>query len=422
MHILWFTGVQLPAVTGKDLNRAGWQEGLRRALNRYYPDIKLSIASFSPDSYQPFTLKNATYYNIYRQPAPDHRWKRLINNWKHNTFDVDELNRCYEVYEIVQPDLVFIFGTENPFGLLMSQFTVPAVVSIQAVLNGLVKRIFSGLSLQELFRELFSKETLGGSGTFHRWWVLKKYTQIEKNIYIQCQLFTGRTDWDRDWLKRLNPGARYFHIDRVLGEIYYQAQWELQNSLDNQVFSLSSNAPFKGGITLVRAIAMLKDQENDTIQLKLAGVDKESNVGRYILDLIERYSLQKQITLLGRLQPSEIVEEMLQARLFVLPSHMDNSPNSLAEAMLLGMPCVASDAGGIPSMLKDDVEGVLYPHQDINALAEAIDAVLSDPNLAVELGAQARRTALIRHDPEKIARDTYQMYQEVLSQSWICAY
>ena len=419
MRILWFTGVQLPAVTGEDLNRAGWQEGLRRALYHSYPEIKLAIASFGSDSYQPFTVENATYHNIYRKPASTQRWNRLMNNWKHNTFEGDELNRCYEVYDLVQPDLVFIFGTENPFGLLVSQFTVPAVISIQAVLNGLVNRIFSGLSLRELSKELFSRETLVGNGIFHRWWVLKKYCQIEKNIYKQNQLFAGRTDWDRDWLRRLNSGARYFHIDRVLGEIYYQAEWELQNSIDKQIFSLSSNAPFKGGITLVRAIAGLKDQGNVTVRLRLAGVDEESNVGRHILDFVERYNLQNQITMLGRLHPSEIIQEMLQARLFVLPSHMDNSPNSLAEAMLLGMPCIASDAGGIPSMLKDNVEGVLYPHQDIAALAEAIDIVLADSDLAAKLGNQARRTALIRHDPENVARDTYQMYQEVLSQAQV---
>ena len=76
MHILWFTGVQLPAVTGEDLNRAGWQEGLRQALFRVYPEIKLSIASFGSDNYPPFTVENAAYYNIYRQPTLENRWKR----------------------------------------------------------------------------------------------------------------------------------------------------------------------------------------------------------------------------------------------------------------------------------------------------------------------------------------------------------
>ena len=94
---------------------------------------------------------------------------------------------------------------------------------------------------------------------------------------------------------------------------------------------------------------------------------------------------------------------------------MDNSPNSLAEAMLLGMPCIASNAGGIPSMLKKGVEGVLYNHQDINALADAIKKILTDSELASSLGAQARKTAQPRHDPGRIAQDTYHVYQEVLS-------
>ena len=415
MHILWFTGVQLPAVTGEDLNRAGWQEGLRQALFRVYPEIKLSIASFGSDNYPPFTVENAAYYNIYRQPTLENRWKRLINNWKHITYAQEELERIIEVYDSIQPDLVFIFGTENPFGLLASQFSVPAVVSIQAVLHGLVERILYGFSTVELLKELFSRETVMGTGIFHRWWALRKYLREEEIIYNSCRYFTGRTEWDKTWLKRLNPSATYFHIDRVLGDLYYQADWNLQQSNRDQIFTVSSNAPFKGGITLVRALVILKQRGYDNIQLRIAGINPASKVGKYIKKLVDKYNLQNQVTLLGRLQPGVIVKEMRQARLFVLPSHMDNSPNSLAEAMLLGMPCIASNAGGIPSMLKNRVEGILYNHRDIHALADAMEKILGDSELASSLGAQARKTAQIRHDPEKIARDTYHVYQEVLS-------
>ena len=50
----------------------------------------------------------------------------------------------------------------------------------------------------------------------------------------------------------------------------------------------------------------------------------------------------------------------LEADVFLLPSQSENSPNSLGEAMLLGLPCVASNAGGIPDMLADGQEGLLY--------------------------------------------------------------
>ena len=414
MHILWFTGVELPAVTGGELTRAGWQEGLRRALYRFYPEVQLSIASFGTRPYQQIQSENATYYNIFREPKSTDRWVRLIESWRHRVYNEEDLKNCWEVYEQVKPDLVFIFGTENPFGLLSERFPVPAVVSIQAVLNGLVDQLFQGLSLPELIQELFSRNTLTGQGIYHKWWTQKRSARVEKRIYQGNRYFAGRTDWDRAWLSRLNPDAHYFHIDRVLRDDFYHASWSLEKNQERCLFSLCGNAAFKGGITLVRAIARLNKWGNSPVQLRLAGVNEDSMVGRNIQKILRREGLEDQVVLLGRLRPAQIIREMQAARLFVLPSHMDNSPNSLAEAMILGMPCIASNAGGIPSMLRDGKEGLLYPHQDISALATRIETLLSDPSLAESLGREARLTARKRHDPATIAADTYHLYQEVL--------
>jgi hypothetical protein len=94
---------------------------------------------------------------------------------------------------------------------------------------------------------------------------------------------------------------------------------------------------------------------------------------------------------------------------------MDNSPNSLGEAMLVGMPCIASDVGGIPSMISDGENGLLYNHTDINELADKIELLFSDPALAKKLGAQAKITATERHSPAKIAELTNEMYRQVIS-------
>jgi|GEM_PF-157968 len=415
MRILWYTGVQLPAVTGKGLARAGWQEGLRKALNDYHPEIKLSIASNGSEDYEPFTEENATYYNIYRAPAPDTRWKRVFKNWKHLTYDREELDRSLEIVEVVQPDLIFIFGTENPFGLLANRFPVPVVISIQAVINGLAQRIFSGLSFSELTKEFFTKDTIKGEGIFHRYWQLRILSTMEQLIYNRCIVFCGRTSWDHNWLIKLNRKAIYYHIDRVLAEEYYLHTWKYENSDQNIIFTTSSNAAFKGGITLTRALIKLIKRGRKDTKLHIAGIDPYSIVGKNINRLISKHKLQDNIVLLGRIQPDQIIQEMKQARIFVLPSHMDNSPNSLGEAMLVGLPCIASDAGGIPSMIIDGENGLLYHYSDINELADKIEELLDDPGKAEVLGAQARKTALDRHDPEKIADITLNMYREVIS-------
>lgn len=415
MQILWFTGVQLPAVTGEALNRAGWQEGLRKALFRHHPDIKLAIASFGSEPYEPYRDENTTYYNIFRQPPSESRWKRMAENWKHRSFEEEELRNCLEIVELVQPDLIFIFGTENPFGLLANRLPVPVVISIQAVLNGLVKRIFSGLSPSEMFRELFSKETLIGEGLFHRRWQLEKLSKMEQVIYSRCNIFAGRTDWDKKWLNRLNRKAVYYHIDRILADDYYGASWDINQTKKNLIFTTSSNAPFKGGITLVRAIVELKKRGREEVYLRIAGVHPQSIVGRNITRLKNKYRLHNQITILDRVHPGEIISEMQMASIFVLPSHMDNSPNSLAEAMLIGMPCIASDVGGIPSMLEDGKDGLLYHHDDISSLADKLELMLDDPDYAVELGSHAMKKAVKRHDPEKITNETVAMYHQVIA-------
>lgn len=101
----------------------------------------------------------------------------------------------------------------------------------------------------------------------------------------------------------------------------------------------------------------------------------------------------------------------LDADVFVLPSYCENSPNSLGEAMLLGMPCVAARAGGIPDMLHEG-EGVLYPLPgDAGALANALFAVLDDTAAAAEMGRTARRRALATHDPDANAAALLRIYE-----------
>ena len=414
MRVLWFTGVQLPAVTGEGLNRAGWQEGLRQALEIYEPEIELVIASFGSEEYSPFTKGNASYHNIYRKPQATDRWARMIRNWSHQSYQEEELDEILRIYKEIDPDIVFIFGTENPFGLMSKEFSSPAVISIQAVINGLVKRLFAGLPARKLLGELFSKNTLVGGGIFHKWWSHSTYAKTERRIYRKNKYFCGRTDWDRNWAKVLNPSARYFHIDRVLRDRFYNEEWDLNTSKQNRLFSLSGNAPFKGAVTLVEALILINSNRQEPVTLHLAGVDADSLVGNTILEMIQNAGQQDHVKLLGRIDPDQIIIEMKQARAFILPSHMDNSPNSLAEAMIMGMPCIASDAGGIPSMIDDGESGLIYPRRDLKAMSQKISQVLDQPLTAQSLGKKAREVALIRHDRKRIAAATMAMYQDVI--------
>ena len=98
--------------------------------------------------------------------------------------------------------------------------------------------------------------------------------------------------------------------------------------------------------------------------------------------LIRRLGLADHVQYTGPLDAAAMRQAYLDADLFLLPSYSENSPNSLGEAMLLGLPCVASAVGGIPSMLANGTEGLLYGDAlDADALARAVLQVLHIPDM-----------------------------------------
>ena len=115
----------------------------------------------------------------------------------------------------------------------------------------------------------------------------------------------------------------------------------------------------------------------------------------------------------GPLDEAGMLHQMQSASVFVLCSSIENSPNSLGEAMLLGMPCVAADTGGVPGMAAHEQEALLYPPADTEALSAALLRLLDDPAYAAQLGRAARQRALVTHDPQRNSRALETIYQTI---------
>jgi glycosyltransferase involved in cell wall biosynthesis len=244
---------------------------------------------------------------------------------------------------------------------------------------------------------------------------MKKYAATENQILQLCQNFIGRTEWDRAVVAAVNPQAKYFHCDEPLADDFYSAEWQPGETGKAIIYSTSGGVPFKGSLMLARAVAVLIARGWKDVELHLAGLNKDFDAGKLIVDYVREQHLEANIRLFDRVSPGQIVEMMRQASVYVHPSHIDNSPNSLCEAMLIGMPCVAARVGGVPSLVTDGSDGLLYHDRDVYMLADRIIRVLGDRALASRLGKEARRTAMLRHDREKIAAQTVAIYQQVLS-------
>ena len=160
-------------------------------------------------------------------------------------------------------------------------------------------------------------------------------------------------------------------------------------------------APAPGPLTLVwlGALAPVKRLDlllggvarTPVLQLRVVGEGPErATVER----LVVRYGLTDRVTLVGhRADPRD---ELAGAHLFALTSAAENCPLALLQAMATGLPVVASRVGGVPEVLRDGVDGLLFDTGDEDGFAAALHRLVGDEDLRVALGRAARARVLDR--------------------------
>jgi glycosyltransferase involved in cell wall biosynthesis len=138
---------------------------------------------------------------------------------------------------------------------------------------------------------------------------------------------------------------------------------------------------------------------------------KLSDYGNIIRKMIRKYCLQDRVSFTGVLDGEGMRREYLQSNVFVCPSSIENSPNSLGEAQILGVPVVASYEGGVMDMMRGDEEH-MYRFEEVEMMAHKI-VQLFDREGNIDT-APMRQEALRRHDPERNARELMQIYRDII--------
>jgi glycosyltransferase involved in cell wall biosynthesis len=108
----------------------------------------------------------------------------------------------------------------------------------------------------------------------------------------------------------------------------------------------------------------------------------------------------------------DVSEQIASGDAFVLPSLNENLPMALLEAMAAGLPCIASDVGGVSEMLDDEC-GLLVRAGDAGSLRTAMEKLIADPDLAARLGAAARRRVEELFTLQRCAREHLRLWQEL---------
>ena len=155
----------------------------------------------------------------------------------------------------------------------------------------------------------------------------------------------------------------------------------------------------KGLVFLMEAFRQL--QVARPCRLLLIGEVRGKDRGEYIRATASDPDLERAVTVTGHLSdPRDVARHLLLADVFLLPSLWDGMPNSLLEAMAAGVPVIASDAGGIPEVIRDGQNGLLVPRTHLHLLADRVDELLAMPaRRRNTLTAAARQTILDNHSP-----------------------
>ncbi len=421
MKVLWFVNSCFPAVSSHmkttPTGYGWWMVALADELaNR---NISLGIAWASPTISKPITIEEGDikYYCIPSNqrieriarplssiPLAKKVYRAIIDFV--NISQEENLRDCISVVEKFDPDVIHVHGTENFYGLITPYVKQPVLLSFQGVLFEYVKYYWGSLSTEK--RSKFPTET-------YLYRKMLKDSKRELKIIKANRYFSGRTEWDKACLYRNNLKNNYYYCQEVIRKIFYSKAWNINNCKKNTIYITSKPHPYKGVELVIEAIAILKT-EFPKIHLNIGGPIYDIGFGRHLLRRIKELNVEENVTLLGHVNEEEIVDQILMANVFVLPSRIENSSNSLAEAQIMGAPCVASYSGGTTSMMQNNETGLFFPNGDALSLAYSIRRILTDPKLAISLGAKAREMALDRNNPDKIVNTQIAIYKEIIEQ------
>ena len=169
----------------------------------------------------------------------------------------------------------------------------------------------------------------------------------------------------------------------------------------------------KGFHILARALPRVLQMHPDC-HAAFVGLDMATplapSMQAYAQTLCEKYT--DRLIFIGQTPHARLYPIIRHARLIVLPSLIDNLPNTCLEAMTLGRPVIGTQGASFDELITDGENGFLVPSGDSDALATKINAAWSHPRLD-EIGRAAREEAA-EFAPERTATDLVEYYKQVL--------
>lgn len=416
MKLLWITNNIFPEATrlltgeGESRETGGWVLGAADSLLNSNCGIELHVASVSR------LVKNLTVLTGERITH------HIIPYGKGNI----RYNPSYEEYwrqieKLVRPNLVHIHGTEASHGLayLNACGSDKVVVSLQGIKSGIAPFYCAGLTKGQVYKNTTFRDLIRGN-IYSEQRRFYQSGEIEKEIFGRVKHIIGRTSWDRAYIWAINPEAQYHFCNETLrSEFYDGSLWSYDKCEKHTIFLSQAGYPLKGLHQVLRAMPLILRHYPDA-KIKVAGADitryatwrdklRILGYGKIIRGMIRAMHLENHIEFLGPLNAEQMKQTYLSSNVFVCPSSIENSPNSLGEAQILGVPHVASYVGGVVDMMEGNEEN-LYRFEETNMLAEKICRIFASEGKQMDMVPIAEQ----RHLREVNAKQLLNIYNQII--------
>lgn len=289
-------------------------------------------------------------------------------------------------------DVIHVHGTELQYAsaLINSKIKLPFITSIQGLIT---------LCRKEL------KFTLGRKPIY--WTLASQYEQFEiKN----SNNFFVRTHWDKAFIKSTNPNAHLFECWEILRNEFYNHN---HSFLGNDILFMGGSTDLKGLDIVLMSFDKFLQMSKSNACLHIVGFVKENFISNVIKNKNLQYVNNQNIVLHGTVNAQEICN--LYSKCFCLyhPSLLDNSPNSVCEAQLAGLPVIATNVGGVSSLITDGENGLLVTKNMVEEHAAVLNKLYSNKDLQIKLSISAKKMATRRHDKKVIVANTINTYQKI---------
>lgn len=408
MKILWLCGN--PSLYVSQVNGyggGGWIGALESMINKQ-ENIELGVSFVYPDNCFKKKIGKTTYYplNLYGT-----KFSKIKHNLLYEKYDEIEILKIIAVIKDFKPEIIHVWGTEISFGLISKFTTIPTIIHIQGILNP----IFNALYIPGINRNDYVKNN--GKGFFkvilnnHILKMWKHNTKRELEIFKINKYFLGRTNWDKNISSILAKELSYFHSDEILRLPFYKTRlWQPHNREKMILTSVLSNPSYKGIDLVLKCAKILKENIKIEFEWHIIGVN-ESNFAQKFTKI---KSSDVNVIHKGILSAEKVIENLINSDLFIHTSYIDNSPNSVCEAQIIGIPVISTNVGGITSLIQDNISGLLVPSNDPYYLVSKIVDTYKDKDKSISLGKKAHEIALERHDQNKIVDSLKEVYRIVL--------